>query len=236
MKVAAILLAAVAYASESQDNYDNGKHRPEVNDHYDNSDSSHQHYGGDQAASPAYPAAPDLHQAVDAFDTYGTLFGEHRYQLQVAKTGNMLIGTEALRESIAGLQYRIHHARQECSKNDADILKHDAQIQQNRDMISENRDRMYKLDGKVHDIESGYSGLSLKLAIDRDAVIMMCHQYAYADTLPKECAAILKNLSGPVDYAWNWPTVPCSGPEPLPPFPHKAPIYENPHDGPVTYK
>lgn len=103
MKVAASLLAAVTFAIETGDNYDNGKHQPAVNEHFDNTDASHQHYGGDQAASPAYPAAPDLHQAVDAFDTYGTLFGEHRYQLQVAKTGNMLIGTEALRESIAGL-------------------------------------------------------------------------------------------------------------------------------------
>ena len=51
--------------------------------------------------------APNFHDAVDAFDTYGTLFGEHRYQLQVMKTGNMLIGTEALRESIAALRERI---------------------------------------------------------------------------------------------------------------------------------
>ena len=112
MKAAAtLLLATVAFAIETEDRYENGKHTPDLNEHYDNNDNKHSHYGGDQAASPAYPAAPDLHQAVDAFDTYGTLFGEHRYQLQVAKTGNMLIGTEALRESIAGRQYRIHHAR-----------------------------------------------------------------------------------------------------------------------------
>jgi hypothetical protein len=58
---------------------------------------------------------------VNAFDSYGTLFGEHRYQLQVAKTGNMLIGTEALREAISGLQARVQSARQFVHSNDKDI-------------------------------------------------------------------------------------------------------------------
>ena len=103
-------------------------------------------------------------------------------------------------------------------------------------MIGENRDRMYELDGKVHDLESGYAGLSQKLGIDRAAVEMMCHQYAYADTLPKECQAILGGLSSPLDYAWNWPEQPCAAPAQLPPFPHEATHYDNPHTGPVTYK
>lgn len=79
MKVfAASLLAVAAFAGE--DVY-GGQVRPTLNSHYDNNDTTHQHYGGDGAASPAYPAAPDFNKAVDAFDTYGTLFGEHRYQL-----------------------------------------------------------------------------------------------------------------------------------------------------------
>lgn len=114
---AASLLAAVSFAAE--DIYENGRHHPELNDHYDNNDHAHNHYGASSAASPAYPAAPDFHQAVDAFDTYGTLFGEHRYQLQVAKTGNMLIGTEALRESISNLQYRVHAANGRVAENDS---------------------------------------------------------------------------------------------------------------------
>ena len=126
--LAASLLAAAALA----DSYNEGHHHPEVNDHFDNSDSNHQHYGGDGAASPAYPAAPDFSQAVGAFDTYGTLFGEHRYQLQVAKTGNMLIGTEALRESISGLQYRVHHARNEVAQTDQGIDHNDENIAWNR--------------------------------------------------------------------------------------------------------
>merc|ERR1719148_209187 len=126
--LAASLLAAAALA----DSYNEGHHHPEVNDHFDNSDSNHQHYGGDGAASPAYPAAPDFSQAVGAFDTYGTLFGEHRYQLQVAKTGNMLIGTEALRESISGLQSRVGSARQFVHSNDDKINGNDLEIEWNR--------------------------------------------------------------------------------------------------------
>ena len=38
----------------------------------------------------------------------------------------------------------------------------------------------------MHDLEVGYTGLSHKLAVDREALIMMCHQYAYADKIPKE--------------------------------------------------
>ena len=52
-----------------------------LNDHYDNSDEQHHHYGSDKPASPAYPNAPEFSKAVNAFDSYGTLFGEHRYQL-----------------------------------------------------------------------------------------------------------------------------------------------------------
>ena len=127
---AASLLAAVSFAAEEI--YENGRHHPELNSHYDNSDHAHNHYGGSSAASPAYPAAPDLNQAVDAFDAYGTLFGEHRYQLQVAKTGNMLIGTEALRESIANLQYRVHAANKQVAQNDSNIDVNDQEIAWNR--------------------------------------------------------------------------------------------------------
>ena len=104
----------------------------ELNGHYDNHDVSHQHYGGDQPASPAYPNAPEFNAAVNAFDTYGTLFGEHRYQLQVAKTGNMLIGTEALRAAIAGLQSRVGSARQYVHSNDSQIEANDREIEWNR--------------------------------------------------------------------------------------------------------
>jgi len=228
--IAASLLAAAAVAVDVSDSYNHGHEHPDLNDHYDNHDTGHQHYGGDSAASPAYPAAPDFKQAVDAFDTYGTLFGEHRYQLQVAKTGNMLIGTEALRESISSLQYRVHHARTEVSQNDQGIDNNDQEIAWNRQQIAENRDRLYTLDGRVHDLETGYGDLHHKLAIDREALIMMCHQYAYASSIPHECEPIIGGLSAPLNYAWNWPQDDCSGSAALPPFPHPLPYYDNPHD------
>lgn len=104
----------------------------ELNGHYDNSDAGHQHFGSDSPASPAYPNAPNFREAVDAFDTYGTLFGEHRYQLQVAKTGNMLIGTEALRHAIADLQLRVGKAREYIHSNDGKIEANDREINWNR--------------------------------------------------------------------------------------------------------
>jgi len=104
----------------------------ELNAHYDNHDGAHQYYGSDSAASPAYPTAPNFTDAVDAFDTHGTLFGEQRYQLQVAKTGNMLIGTEALREAIAALQKRVSSARQYIHSNDGAIDRNDREIAWNR--------------------------------------------------------------------------------------------------------
>ena len=104
----------------------------ELNGHYDNSDAGHQHYGSDSPASPAFPNAPNFREAVDAFDTYGTLFGEHRYQLQVAKTGNMLIGTEALRHAIADLQLRVGKAREYIHSNDGKIEANDREINWNR--------------------------------------------------------------------------------------------------------
>lgn len=80
----------------------------------------------------------------------------------------------------------------------------------------------------MHDLEVGYTGLSHKLAVDREALIMMCHQYAYADKIPKECEAIIGGLAGPIDFAWNWPDKPCHGHYDLPPFPHPEAQYNLP--------
>ena len=130
MKAFIASLLAIAVVAEDHPHGAHGHY--ELNDHYDNHDAGHQHYGGDQPASPAYPNAPDFNAAVGAFDNYGTLFGEHRYQLQVAKTGNMLIGTEALREAIAGLQRRVGDARTYIHSNDSSIEANDREIEWNR--------------------------------------------------------------------------------------------------------
>ena len=52
-----------------------------LNANYDNVDPEHHYFGTGHPASPAYPTVPSLDMAVDYFDTEGTLFGEHRYQL-----------------------------------------------------------------------------------------------------------------------------------------------------------
>lgn len=224
MKVfAASLLAAATAALEAED-ISNGHYT--LNDHFDHDDAQHHHYGSDAAASPAYPTVPDFGQAVDAFDTYGTLFGEHRYQLQVMKTGNMLIGTEALRESISALRDRVHHARIHVDENDGDIHENDSDIDDNRKQIEMNRQRLISIDGKLHDLEHGYDELHHNLAVDREALIMMCHQYAYASTIPDECMPIIGGLSEPIQYQWAWPQAPCPGHPNLPPFEHPLPYFE----------
>ena len=112
--------------------------------------------------------------------------------------------------------------------NDSKIEANDREIEWNRQQISENRSRLQVLDGRIHDLESGYSELHSKLAVDREALVMMCHQYAYAEKLPKECVPIIGNLAKPLEFHWNFPQVDCPGDAPLPPFPHDLPHYDLP--------
>ena len=84
----------------------------------------------------------------------------------------------------------------------------------------ENRSRLQTLDSRIHDLESGYADLHHKLAVDREALIMMCHQYAYAETIPHECIPIIGGLNQPIEYQWHWPQTACPGPNDLPPFNH----------------
>ena len=127
---AATLLAGAAAAVDTlnsmiQDRYS-------LNDNYDYPDSGHYHFGGDQPSSPAYPIVPDLSNAVGAFDEFGTLFGEHRYQLQVDKTADMMIGTEALRAAIASLEDRVAHAHIHIHFNEDAIDENNSDIEDNR--------------------------------------------------------------------------------------------------------
>lgn len=135
--VALTMAAAVQAIDSTSEQYDthhdlNMMHHEQLNAHYDNTDPEHHYYGTQDAASPAYPAAPMLHEAVNAFNPHGTLFGEHRYQLQVGKTGNMLIGTEALRVAVANLQARVSAARDMVHSNDGKIEANDREISWNR--------------------------------------------------------------------------------------------------------
>lgn len=117
-----------------------------LNSHYDNSDPSHYYYGSDSASSPAYPTVPEYSVAVDHFDDHGTLFGEHRYQLQVGKTANMLIAVDALRQSIYDLAHRIGVANHLVHQNSDDITLHDQQIDHNSGQIHANSLRLSQLD------------------------------------------------------------------------------------------
>ena len=61
-------------------------------------------------ASGADLTLPSFTEQVKGFEYRETLFGTENYQLQVAKTANMLIATEALRLSTANLQNRVEYA------------------------------------------------------------------------------------------------------------------------------
>jgi hypothetical protein len=218
MKVFAVtLLAGAAAATEAQ--HSSTDHHT-MNDHYDHDDVDHMHYGSEDPASPAFPDVPVLEDAVGAFDPYGTLFGEHRYQLQVEKTANMLIGTEALREAIAGLEERVAHAHQHVHENDEDIDENNSDIDDNRAQIYMNRSRLHILDDDIHELEHGYMYLHERLDIDRAALVMMCHQYAFASTIPDACEPLIGGLAEANEYQWFWPDVDAPAAPLLPPFVH----------------
>ena len=87
----------------------------------------------------------------------------------------MLIGTDAIRESIKTLQDRVNHAKQNILHNAEDIgINHDG-IYDNRSITNENNDKLHILDGRIFDLEKGYGELKLKLSVDHEAVVMMCH-------------------------------------------------------------
>jgi len=214
MKVFALTLAAGVHAGLISSH-------EKLNANYDNLDPNHNFFGGDFPASPAYPNVPDLSQAVGHFDPDGTLFGEHRYQLQVAKTGNMLIGTEALRESIAQIRNRISAQRARLTENNNALQYMSAGNNEVQQLINENSIDLNDLSKELSDIEKGFGALHSRLCLDREVLIMMCHQYAYAQTIPEECEPFLGGLHAPLNFAWNFPTKDCPPEAPLPPFNHQ---------------
>ena len=82
----------------------------QADEHYDD---GHGHYHNDYNtgyASSAPLLTPNFSEQIEGFKYRDTLFGTENYQLQVAKTANMLIATEALRLSTANLQNRVEYA------------------------------------------------------------------------------------------------------------------------------
>lgn len=194
------------------------------NEHYDYSDQEHKYYGTEVPASPGIVQTPGMGSAVDSFDTYGTLFGENRYQLQVAKTANMLIGTEALREAIASLEERVAHLQTHVEQNESDIDENGSDIDDNTAQIEANIFNLEIVDSKISYLEFSFMELETRLAIDRDAVVIMCHQYAYAAAIPDECVPIIGMASGPLPYVWAWPSDDCPMAPALPPFANPVPM------------
>jgi transcription termination factor NusB len=169
---------------------------------------------------------PDFGAAVDAFDIEGTLFGEHRYQLQVGKTANMLIATEALRASLEGIQARLDYIRANGEDNYEDIDWNLSVLRHTRQILEDNEDELRDIEHHIHDIEEGYDYLHELLAIDRNILVMMCHQYAYAEEIPHECECMIGNLSAPLSFAWDFPTASCPDNADLPPFHNPRPVFE----------
>ena len=185
----------------------------------DEYDHYHNEYNGEGYASSADLTLPNFDEQVNNFQYRDTLFGTENYQLQVAKTANMLIATEALRLSTANLQNRVEYAQALCDQNASDIDENASDIADNQDQIEKNKWALQKTADRLDDLENGYSDLEEDKDVDRRVIEKMCHQYAYAESIPKECEPIIGGLAGPIDYAWNWPQDDCPGAVPLPPTP-----------------
>lgn len=210
MKVfASTMLAGAIAAQYAEDHQDFHENNYDPNQHFDYADPEHMYYGSEAPASPAVTNTPGLTAAVDSFDTYGTLFGEHRYQLQVAKTANMLIGTEALREAISALEERVAHLSTHVEQNQSDIDENASDIDDNAAQIDANRFNLNIVDQKISYLEFAYSELTDRLMVDRATTVIMCHQYAYAAAIPDECIPQIGLATAPLPYLWAWPQDDC---------------------------
>ena len=227
---AVTLLAAVASAAGVEGIISD---HVQLNANYDNVDPDHHYFGTGHPASPAYPTVPKLEMAVDYFDPEGTLFGEHRYQLQTAKTANMLIGTEALRESITRLRDRLDGGFTQLRRSDKNIEVNSGFNNDVGGLMLGNSGELTKLDSRMTDLEDGYFHLHHSMTVDRDAITMMCHQYAYASTIPDQCQPYLGVLSAPLNFAWTFPSNDCPIPAAIPPVIHALTAYPAP---PIGYE
>ena len=206
---AAALLAATAVADISHDD----TYASHGHDHHD-------HNSG--YASSAELGLPAFGDQVSHFEYRETLFGTENYQLQVAKTANMLIATEALRLSTANLQNRVEYAQALCDQNASDIDENASDIEDNQSQIEKNAWALEETGQRLDDMEAGYSDLESEKDIDRAVIVKMCHQYAYASTLVDECWPILEDMD-PMPHRWYWPDEPCPGAPLLPPFNNHVP-------------
>lgn len=186
-------------------------------DEYASADHYHNEYNGEGYASSLGLTLPTMEEHMHDFEYRDTLFGTENYQLQVAKTANMLIATEALRLSTANLQNRVEYAQALCDQNASDIDENASDIADNQDQIEKNKWALQKTADRLDDLEHGYSDLEEDKDVDRRVIEKMCHQYAYASTLVDECWPILEDMD-PMPHRWYWPDVECEAAPALPPF------------------
>ena len=200
------LLSAAIQAHTSKEEHEHFHQNAYVpNSSYDYTDAEHMYYGGSMPAVPAIANTPDLNAAVDSFNSMGTAFGEHRYQLMVAATANMLISTEAIREAVAVLEERVAHLQTHVEQNESDIEENASDIDDNAAQIDANRFNLDIVDQKISYLEFGFTELEDRLAVDRATLVIMCHQYAYAAAIPDECVPIIGLATAPLPYLWMWP-------------------------------
>merc|ERR1719237_564809 len=107
-------------------------------------------------ASSADLTLPSFTEQVKGFEYRDTLFGTENYQLQVAKTANMLIATEALRLSTANLQNRVEYAQALCDQNQSDIEENASDIDDNQRQIQQNAEALERTADRLDSLEEGY--------------------------------------------------------------------------------
>ena len=140
----------------------------------------------------------------------------------------MLIGTEALREQIARLRDRLDGGFVQLRRSDKNIESNASFNSEVGSLMTANNKELDKLDARMNKLEDGYFKLHREMKVDRDAIIMMCHQYAYASTIPDQCQPYLGVLSKPLNFAWKFPANDCPAPALLPPFGHLLSSYKAP--------
>merc|ERR1712037_107183 len=117
---------------------------------------------------------------------------------------------------------RAEYAQALCNQNASDIEENASDIDDNQAQIQQNARDLERTADRLESLEEGYDDLESEKEIDRQVIIKMCHQYAYASTLVDECYPILQDLE-PMAHRWFWPDVQCQPDAALPPFNNHVP-------------
>ena len=117
----------------------------------------------------------------------------------------MLIATEALRASLEGIQGRLDYIRANGEDNYEDIDWNLSVLAHTRQILEDNEDELRDIEEHIHEIEEGYECLHELLAMDRNVLVMMCHQYAYAEEIVQGVILNQQEIDGHIrSLAQNW--------------------------------